>query len=299
MSVYLGTFGRVALKRKSSASGLTSVVNPSDINSARKRFSFDFQSGQLLTGDQIEITSTDGSLLAFVDETGWVNNTKQTAGKWYIHVDELGGIRLYTTFANALDGSLVNAIILDDIVTNIPIRVTVENAIERILGQVTGYELNTNRETVDTTALSEEFRSNYSSLMSGSGQISCIWDYTNSNGSSEYDVPHYLLQLALRTEIGSEFSAQLYLKTGGYSPGGTYGSLNDEIWYEINGIITAAAVQFSPDLIVSATADFITTGPVQLRTRTIFDPGALLQESAYEILLDQDGTANLLIEGTE
>jgi hypothetical protein len=298
MSVYLGNFGQIALKRQSPTSGLTSIVNPSDINTARKRFSFDFQPGQLLTGDQLEITSTNGAPLAFVDETGWANNTKQSSGKWFIHVDELGGVRLYSSFANALNGGTANAIILDTIVVDIPIRVTVENAIDRILGQITGYELNTNRETVDITALSEEFRSNYSSLMSGSGRISCLWDYRDTNGSGEYEVPHYLLQLALRTEIGSEFNAQLFLKTEGYSPTSVAGTDNDQIWYEINGIITAAAVQFSPESVVATTVDFITTGPVQLRTRTVAE-SAMLQENTSEILLDQDGTASLLLEADE
>ena len=42
MAVYLGTFGEVQLLRKSVEGAKESVVNPSDVNVGRKRFSFDF-----------------------------------------------------------------------------------------------------------------------------------------------------------------------------------------------------------------------------------------------------------------
>lgn len=298
MSVYLGNFGLVTLRRKSDGTALASIVNPADLNVGRKRFSFDFQPGQLITGDQIDITSTNGATLDFVDETGWVNNTKQSSGKWFINVDDLGGIRLYYRFADALNGGTANAIPLDDIVSDIPIRVTVANAVDRILGQVSSYELNTNRETVDVTALSEEFRSQYSSLMTGSGRISCVWDYLDGCGNGTYETSHYLLQLALRTEIGSEFGAQLFLKTKNYSPDGNVNAEDDELWYELNGVITAAAVQFAPGTIVEMTAEFITTGPVLLKANTL--PGdQVLQEDGGEILLDQDATASLLQENNQ
>ena len=63
MTVYLGTFGQVELQRQFGGSELNSVINTSDVNASAKRFSFDFEHGQLLTGDQIEILSTDGSAL--------------------------------------------------------------------------------------------------------------------------------------------------------------------------------------------------------------------------------------------
>ena len=43
----------------------------------------------LLTGDQIEIKSTDGSALDFID------SYTDSSVKKFIHVDELDGIRLY------------------------------------------------------------------------------------------------------------------------------------------------------------------------------------------------------------
>ena len=143
MSVYLGTFGQVELRRQFEDTDLRSTVNTSDVNVTRKRLSFDFQRGQLITGDQVEITSTDGSALSFID------SYTKTSIKRFINVDELGGIRLYTAYADAINGALANAITLAVPSANVPIRVSVEDSDFRIVAQVNSFELNTQRETVD------------------------------------------------------------------------------------------------------------------------------------------------------
>ena len=295
MAVYLGTFGQVTLQRKSDEGALFSTINPSDINVTEKRFSFDFDQGFLVTGDQIEITSTNGAVLAWVSTAGWTNGVKQSSGKWFVNVDELGGIRLYASFANAVNGGSVNAIALESIVSDVPIEVAIANSAKRILGAITSYELNTQREAIDVTALSDQFRSQWSSLMSGSGRISCQWDYKDCCGGGQYETAQYLLQLALRTEVGSEFGAELYLKTDQYNPSGVLAQADDQIWYEVQGIITASAVQFAPGTIVEMTADFITTGPIRLKVKTQSD-NLILQENTDDILLDQDATAKLAQE---
>jgi hypothetical protein len=104
------------------------------------------------------------------------------------------------------------------------------------------------------------------------------------------------LQLATRTEVGSEFSARLYLKTDSYNPSGEITTSNDQIWYEIDGLLTASAVQFLPGTIVEMTADFITTGPIRLLTQTV-QSSKILQEDDGEIRLEQNATASLLQEG--
>ena len=71
---------------------LRSTINRADVNATQKRFSFDFEHGQLVTGDQIEITSTDGSALDFI------NGYTDSSVKKFIYVDELDGIRLYDSF---------------------------------------------------------------------------------------------------------------------------------------------------------------------------------------------------------
>ena len=286
MTVYLGTFGQVELERQFGGSELNSVINTSDVNVSAKRFSFDFEHGQLLTGDQIEILSTDGSGLDFI------SGYSASGVKKFIYVDDLGGIRLYDTFAHAVNGGSANAVALAAPGNDIPIKVIVQNAAFRVLGRVNQYELNTERETVDTTTLSDDFRSRISTLMSGSGRMSCEWEYT---GDTTNELPHYLLELALRTKVGSSFKGRFYLKTNTYNPSGVADRSDDQIWYEFTGVLTACAVQFTPASIVEITADFITTGPIEIRME-VEPVNKVLQEDADDILLDQDATAKLLLE---
>tara|TARA_B100001063_G_C16754890_1_gene552536 strand:+ start:555 stop:1424 length:870 start_codon:yes stop_codon:yes gene_type:complete len=289
MSVYLGTFGEVELKREFGGSDLQSTIDVSDVNATQKRFSFDFEHGQLISGDQIVITSTNGSALDFV------NGYTQTSIKKFIYVDELDGIRLYDTFAHAVTGGVANAVTLASPGNSIPVKVKVENSSYRILSRVQQYELNTERETVDTTTLSDDFRNRVGTLMSGSGRMSCEWEYT---GDTVNELPNYLLELAIRTRIGSSFSGKFYLKTATYNPAGHANASNDAIWYQVTGVLTACAVQFTPNSLVQITADFITTGSIEIRMDLSVDQ-KLLQEDADLILLEQGTTDGILLESVD
>ena len=121
--------------------------------------------------------------------------------------------------------------------------------------QVNGFELNTERETVDTTTLSDEFRSRISTLMSGSGRMSCFWEYT---GNTANELPNYLVELS-----------------------------------EFTGVLTGCAVQFAPNNTVQVEADFITTGLIQLRMN-LETISKALQENDSELLLEQ-GTDNAVL----
>ena len=197
MSVYLGTHGEVELQRQFDGGDLRSTITPSDVNSGEKRFSFDFEHGQLLSGDQVEITSTDDSALDFI--TSYTDSSV----KKFIHVDELDGIRLYDSFADAVNGGSANATALSTPGDNIPIRVTVANNSFRMLAQCNGFELNTERETVDTTTLSDEFRSRVSTLMSGSGRMSCFGN-TPATPQTSFRIIWLSCSCALRWAVSSE-----------------------------------------------------------------------------------------------
>jgi hypothetical protein len=286
MTVYLGTHGEIELRRVFNGGTLRSTIDVADVNATEKRFSFDFEHGQLVTGDQIEITSTDGSALDFI------NSYSDSSVKKFIYVDELDGIRLYNSFAHAVSGGKANAVALAAPGNSIPIEVIVESAAPRLLAQVSSFEINTERETVDTTALSDEFRTRINTLISGSGRITAFWEYT---GNSSQELPMYLYELAHRTKVGSNFIGRFYIKKSGYNPSGVTERADDEVWWRVEGIITAAAIQFSPDSTVQITADFITTGELRLRVKTVV-PDALLQEDSGEIRLDQDSGAKLLLQ---
>jgi len=286
MTVYLGTHGEIELRRVFNGGTLRSTIDVADVNATEKRFSFDFEHGQLVTGDQIEITSTDGSALDFI------NSYSDSSVKKFIYVDELDGIRLYNSFGHAVSGGKTNAVALATPGNSIPIEVIVESAAPRLLAQVSSFEINTERETVDTTVLSDEYRTRVNSLISGSGRISAFWEYT---GNSTQELPMYLYELAHRTKVGSNFIGRFYIKKNGYNPSGVTERGDDEVWWRVEGIITAAAIQFSPDSTVQITADFITTGELRLRIKTAV-PDALLQEDSGEIRLDQDSGAKLLLQ---
>ena len=286
MTVYLGAQGEIELKRVFNGGTLKSTIDAADVNVSAKRFSFDFEHGQLVTGDQVEITSTNSSALSFVD------SYTDTSIKRFVHVDELDGIRLYDSFANAVNGGTANAIALATPSSSIPVEIKVESSAPRVLAQVSEFEINTERETVDTTVLSDEFRTRVNTLISGSGRITAFWEYT---GDQVQELPMYLYELAHRTRVGSNFSGNFYIKKSDYNPGGVPAVRDDEIWWEVEGIITAAAIQFTPDSAVQITADFITTGEIQLRMK-LETPDALLQEDSGDIRLDQDSGAKLLLQ---
>lgn len=296
MTVYLGTHGKVELQREFDGGALIATIKAgqgSTVNATARRFSFKHEHGQLVTGDQVEITSTDGTALDFIDVSGSAYTKK--AIKKFIYVDQLDGIRLYDTFAHAVNGGKTNATTLRTPANDLKIKVEVKNASYRMMAQVNSYEINTERETVDTTTLSDEFRSRVNTLISGSGRISAFWEYT---GDTANELPNYLMELALRTRVGSNFKGKFYLKTAGDTPGEAADQLNDAIWYQANGIITAAAVQFSPGDAVQITADFITTGEIQIRM-DLEVPDATVTEAGDNLVLTQDTAANLGVDSND
>lgn len=298
MGIYLGQIGSIELTRKSPDGLLTSVVNPNDVNTDRDRFSFDFNEGALITGDLLELTTADGTNLDFISASGWANSTVQPSGNWYIFVDEIGGINLYDDFAESLEGGITGRIPLTAIARNIPIRIRVRDRDARILGSVIDYELNTSRETVDITVLSDEYRQQYSSLISGSGRLTAHWDYAGIVGQESV---HYLMQLVLRTEVGAAFHAKFYIKSADTTAqGGSFSGaqINDALWWEFDAIVTSAAVSFAPDSLINGVIDFVATGPIRMRAQTQ-QKRYLLQEDTGKIKLEQDGTAFALLEELE
>ena len=295
MAIYLGSRGRVELQRTFGGREIVTTIDNAEIVATKKRLGFDLASrgdtSELITGDQLEIRAD--SNLVFI--SGY---TSVKSGKFFIHVDELGGIRLYATYAHAVSGGSTNAssLVEQSAGWSLDIRLTVQNAIHRILGQVTSYELNTSAEVVDTTSLSDDFRNSINGILSGSGRLESFWDYRDTVGAGAYESAQYLHQLVLRSDIGSAFNAHLYLKIDGYDPSGAGTDVaNDVIWYDVKGLITNTAIAFNAGQVVKMTADFVTTGKINLKVMTAAEY-KVLQENTDNILLEQDATANLLLE---
>lgn len=291
MAVFLGYSGRVDLIRSTQNDGITASLNPSDVNATKNRFSFDFELGMFLTGDQVEISTTDGSTLDFIDASGWLSGSQYSDGIWYFSVDDVGGISLYATFDDAVGSEETGRVDLLALNRDLELRFRVLNSAERILGQVTSFEFNTERNAVDVTSLNEDFRQQYSGLISGSGRIECFFDYQRASNdvmlrgsSGAYEIPRYMNELVLRTRHGSEFKAKLYLITRGPKPVGDAQDLDDEVFYDITGVIANIGMSFDPGEPISATIDFVTTGKINFRV--IAGSNYLLQEGGDRFRLE-------------
>lgn len=286
MAIYLGDCGYVELKRDGLNTSLASVLDPGDVNVLRRRFSFDFDDGALITGDRLQLLATDGGNLELVAGHDYPDGT------WYINVDQAGGIRLYLTFEEAINGSETTALELVEPTRNIPIIARSRDVQYRCIAQVQGYSLTTARETVDLTSLGDEFRTNYANgLISGQGNLTCLWDYESSICEDEgfrQERPHYLAQLVIRTQQGASFIGRFLLKGAERTAlsGGNAQAAPEELWWEARCIITNVATTFSPTSPISSVVDFVTTGPVDLRMGRL--PGYLLQESG-SFLLQENG----------
>tara|TARA_B100000287_G_scaffold368691_1_gene365106 strand:- start:1441 stop:2307 length:867 start_codon:yes stop_codon:yes gene_type:complete len=286
MGVYFGQSGEIALKRDSLQSTLSTKLDPSDVNTSRRRFSVDHSSGSLLTGDRVDIATADKSTLELV------NGHSYEDGSWYINVDPVGGLRLYDTFAQAIEGlqSTALALVVPSASKDILIKTRNENF--RHVANVRDFEMTTSREQVDLTNLGDEFRNQYEAgIISGQGTMNCIWEhsYETGNRKTEYgtdsEFPFYLAQLIVRTQQGSDFDGLFYIYRD-------TNNAKNNVFYEANCIITNVAVSVSPAEVIETRIEFVTNGAVKLKTGDT--PGYLLQENSDKIL--QENLSPILLE---
>lgn len=283
MAIYLGENGGIELKRDSLNIPIDATVDPDDVNVEKRRFSFDFAAGALISGDQLIIAARDGSTLTFIP--GVPDDDREWEG--FAHVDPVGGIRLYRNYIDAINGDIDKALQL--IKNTAPELVTVKTigTVFRCLAQVQSFELTDTRETIDITSLGEEFRRNYANgLISGQGSTTCFWDYEYTKCIDDYargvEFPHYLSQLVIRLRQGADFIGRFYI----YADGTT------SVWKESTCIVTSVALTVTPDQLVRTTIQFVTTGEIRLLTGT--PPEFLLQENDFRVLKEDD--EGLLLE---
>jgi hypothetical protein len=296
MAIYLGNVGFVELRRTGSATPLSSVLDPSDVNASEKRFSFDFDANSLITGDKLQISTADGSNLDLVTGHAYPD------GSWFCHVDSVGGIRLYSNFNDAINGEEGEALSLSTPASSQNITVKVVNTNYRYMAQMSAYEITTSRETVDLTSLGEEHRQNYDNgLISGQGRLTCFWDFesrfadlpTLANESNTPEVAQYLCSLLLRIQQGSGFEGRFYLKNDEQAAVNSDAMRRDSLWLEANCVVTNVAMSFEATTALTAQIDFITTGSIDLRIGKTYDlllkedDGRLLQESGSNIELER------------
>ena len=286
MTIYLGEQGHVELQRQGAREfdeeriPLYTSIDPEDVNVVAKRFSFLGAQLGLITGDRIEIKTYSGLDLELVEG----HNFPDWLG--YIHVDAVGGIRLFDDFATAIDGSRDNAIALVTPSKVQDIEVTSRDNKFRCVAQVRSYEITTQRETIDVTTLNQQFRNQYhQGLISGQGRMDCFWEHTRKDDCpenreldfSEYSA--YLAFLCIRLEQGSSFFGRFYLYDGGLK--------ERSVWYDCQAIVTNVVVNVEPSAIISTNIDFVTTGPIRLQTGML--PAYLEKEEDEDYILQENG----------
>lgn len=260
MTFFVGHTGIVRLQRNASNS-FPAIISPADINTSLNRFSFDNSEDNLITGDLVEISTTDARGIDFLPSSFWglPEGQKANNARAVVNVNNVGGIRLYLDFADAINNVRAQEISLSsfagaDLSTSIAVRDTRYNT----LGSVTSFEINTDRGAMETTSLSDVFRQQYSAgLLSGNGSIECLFSY-ETTGVAE--TPLLLLQIINRLDIGSSFKALLSLSSVEKTA-----TFTEEVYYEVDAVITRAGVTVTADSLVSCSIDFVTTGEFKLR----------------------------------
>ena len=280
MSVYFGQSGQIALKRDTLSSGIRTKLDPYDVSVDSKRFSLDHSTGSLITGDQVVIETADGSNLELVNGHSYPDIKK------FINIDPVGGIRLYNTFADSIEGLTTTALTLVAPSAAKDVVLKTKNDNFRHVAKIRDFEMTTSREQVDLTNLGDEFRNQYEAgLISGQGSMNCIWEhsYGSEDRANNYGVdpefPFYLAQLIVRTQQGSDFDGVFYLYRDS-------NNAKNNVFYEANCIITNVAVTVAAAEVVETRIEFVTNGVVGLKIGDA--PGVLLQEDTDRILQEDD-----------
>lgn len=282
MTVYFGSTGFVELKRDTSGPFETNL-DPADVNTSKKRFSVDFAAGAILTGDQISVATVDGSTLELV------SGHSHPDGRWYVHVDDMGGMRLYNSFGPSLAGETAQALALVTPSSAKQITIRTGSSRYRTLAKVKDFELTTSRDNIDITVLGEEFKKQYENgLISGQGNLNCIWQHRAFQGDTinvlQPEFPIYLAQLLVRIKQGADFEGKFFIY---HEPAASQNS----VWYETTCIVTNVAITVPASGLVETRIEFISNGDIQLHNGQ--PPSYLLQENTDRIL-QEDGEGILL-----
>ena len=280
MAVFLGNQGNVRLRRgiRIPYGVLSDEIKPDDVNTVLNRLSFDGALENLLTGDRIDLTTTDARGLVCFSAASWSSSIVEDNISAYVHVNAVGGLRFFASFENAVNNNRAAEYTLTAFAAPaLQIEVKVRDVADNVLGNVTGYTLNTDREGIDATSLSDKFRRQYSAgVISGNGSIECLFDYT-STGIKE--TPLLMLQLIHRVDIGSEFDLALYLVDK------TLNQSLTNVFYEMQAMVTQTGVTVDSSGVITCTIDFVTTGEIRL---LIGEPaGYVLKEDDDRIEIEQ------------
>jgi hypothetical protein len=291
MTYFLGNLGNVRLRRNNEVA-LSALVKDADVTVTLNRVGFEDATDNLLTGDKVTISTTDPRGLLFFTVGSWVDGegVEQRSFSAFINVNAAGGLRFFPTFADAVNNNRAVEYQTKSFTgAPIPIKLVVRDLSENVLGDVTSYSFNTDREGLDATTLNDKFRRMYSAgLISGGGSIDCIF---NTQTSGVKETPLLMLQLIHRVDIGSEFDCLLSI-TDSQNDSGL--SASDNIYYEFTAMVTRSGLELSATELISCSIDFVTTGEIKLLVGR--PSGYILKEDDDRIALNQNSLDFLLTE---
>lgn len=301
MTFFVGHTGFVRLRRKSSEEAeLKFSADAGEVNTVLNRLYFDGSEENLLTGDQLFISTEDARGLAFFSPSAWPTSLQvQKFLRVYVNVNAVGGLRFFDRFADAINNNRDAEITLAaDFGTPIEATIAVRDSRYNTLGSVVSYEINTDRAAIETTSLSDKFRQQYSAgLISGNGSIECLFSYETV---LDEEAPLFLLQTIQRLEVGSELNMLLSLSPADKSRSALFAASSNEVFYELQAVITRAGVTVAADRLISCSIDFLTTG--EFRVKVGVPSEYILKEDADLIELEENqetGLGFLLQEVTD
>ena len=289
MTFYLGNYGNIRLRRGTDPvlGSISAEVAPDDISTVLNRVGTERGYENLLTGDRVDITTTDSRGLAFIPASNWSVNQIQDTFSCFIHVNEVGGLRLFPTFADAVNNTRSNEIALQVFSgANLAIKISIRDIKYNLLGCVSQFEFNASRDAIDVTSLSDKYKRQYDAgLISGSGRIECAFNY-ETTGVEE--APLLLLQIIQRLDIGCAFDLALYLTDRAVDP------TLQNLFYLLTAVPTNTGISLRSGEIIDCTIDFVTTG----ETRLIFGVPSqyLLKEDDDRIRTEETATLDFLLK---
>ena len=288
MTFFLGSQGNIRLRRgtESVLGVLSESIGLDDISTTLNRIGTTSGIDNLFTGDKVDIETTDARNLLFIPASNWSSCTKQDTYSAFVNVNAAGGLRLYPTFADAVNNNRSNEVALQAFTGDpVPLTISVRDVGSNILGDITSYEFNASREQVDTTTLSDKFKNQYNAgLISGSGRIECIFN-NSTDGTRETSL--LMLQLIQRLDLGCAFDLFLYLVDKDLNPA------EQSVFYSLTAVVTNSGVSVDLDDAIRCTLDFVTTGELKLVVGTLAeyllkeDDDRIRQEQSLDFLLKE------------
>ena len=146
MAFYLGNHGNIRLRRGTDnpIGRISARVGTDDISTVLHRVGIDDAIDNLFTGDRVDIETADSRGVDFIPASNWSSGATEDTFSAFVNVNAAGGLRLFSTFEDAINNTRANEIDLETFTGDpIDVTITVRDVKYNTLGNVSRYEFNT------------------------------------------------------------------------------------------------------------------------------------------------------------